>query len=149
MNGLVMAILGKKSWSASNIFLGQCLIGMSERARAETRGTYWQYMPSTRREIARGPAGGGEGWMGSALTSSTSKPQSSMVSVTEGRRNMFSRRRVAELVRRLTTTSDTPGRRDSMSVIVATQDEQDMPPTERVILCGGSALSDEGVDGLS
>lgn len=87
--------------------------------------------------------------MGSALMSSTWKPQSSIVSVTEERRNMFSRWRVAELVRRLTTASDTPGSRDSMSVIVATQEEQDMPPTERVILCGmGTVLSDERLDGL-
>lgn len=74
--------------------------------------------------------------MGSAWTSSAWKPQSSIVSVTEERREKSSRRRVAALVRRLTATSDMPGRRDRVSVIVATQEEQDMPATARVILCG-------------
>lgn len=123
---------------------------MGERARGELRWTHWQYMPSTRREIVR--RGALDGWLilpaeriGSVLISSTSKPQSSIVLVTVETRDLLSTRRVAELVMRLTTTSETPGRLDSISVMVATQEEQVMPPTERVIWCevGSGVVSDE------
>lgn len=42
--------------------------------------------------------------------------------------------------------SETPGRWESISVTVATQEAQDMPPTERVTCCGASAGSESGSD---
>lgn len=122
-------------------------MGSGESACDALRWTCLQYMPSTRRDISRRLAGGSwlvgvEGGTGSALISSTWNPQSSMVSMTEEIRLLFSTRTAAELLRRLTTTSEMPGRRESISVMVAMQEEQVMPPTERVRLCG--AVSDGG-----
>lgn len=128
-NGLIIATLGWNSFKAAIILAGQC----------------WQYIPSIRRDNFRRPVFMAlfvdvNGMRGSILTTSTSKPQSSMVLVTEPTRSLRAIVTVAELFKRLTTTSETPGSCETTSVMVPEQEEHVIPPTDRVTRCATSPL---------
>lgn len=92
-------------------------------------------MPCTCKETVLGPEGvtsptGGQ--RGSASSSSAPKPQSSIASVTEGIKFLFSTIIVAELFRALTNTCETPEICETISVMETEHAAQVIPLTARL-----------------
>lgn len=133
--GFTTVTLPSRCSSAFITLEGQCLTKNFHQSLfgvVLTGNSYWQYIPSTFKEMVREVVSWvGVLTIGSVLTTSASNPASSTVSTTTGVNSCESATIRAEWPMRSTTTSETPSTSDKRRVRVFEQAAQVIPPIER------------------